>query len=166
MKELLLKYAQFNAWANQQFIELMLSMPPELIEKEVVSSFPSIKATSIHIWSAEYMWLQRLMLTENPVWVQSTYTGSFENACKEWKDTSGKLVAFVEKQFDDRSFTHVLQYYDLKKNSHKTPVYLVLQHVFNHSTNHRGQLITLLRQADVKKIPSTDFIQFARNLSR
>jgi len=144
----------------------MLTLEPEQIERELVSSFPSLFRTVVHNWSAEFMWWQRLTLVEHPVWVQGDFSGTFPEACANWKDASAKLVAFVEKQFDDRAFTHVLQYYDLKKNSHKTPVNHVLLHVFNHSASHRGQLITMLREVGVKKIPQTDFIVYCRNTAK
>jgi uncharacterized damage-inducible protein DinB len=41
-------------------------------------------------------------------------------------------------------------------------VYHVLHHIFNHSTYHRGQLVTMLRQLGSKDIPATDFIAFVK----
>ena len=162
MKELLLKYAQYNLWANNLFIEILLKLEPNQLDKELVSSFRTIKATSYHIWSAEYIWLQRLQLVEHPVWVAGEYPGSFEDACTQWKKASEGLVQFTEKQYDDLALTHVFQFYDLKKVSYKMQVNMVLQHVFNHSASHRGQLVTMLRQVDETKIPRSDFIVFAR----
>jgi uncharacterized damage-inducible protein DinB len=164
MKELLLKYALYNVWANNLIIETLMGLDGEQSDREITSSFPSVRKTVCHVWSAEYIWWQRITLVEHPVWAESAFTGSLAEACQNWQDASAKLVAFVEKQFDDRALTHVFQYYDLKKNSHKSPVYLVLQHVFNHSTYHRGQLVTMLRQVGVKKIPQTDFIAYARSI--
>ena len=162
MKDLLLKYAQYNVWANNLMIDVLLGLEEEQIDREVVSSFPSIRKTVYHTWSAESIWWQRLTLVEHPSWNEATFEGSFKDACENWKEASAQLVLFVEKLYDDRALNHVFQYYDLKKNSHKSPVNLTLMHVFNHSTSHRGQLITLLRQAGVKKIPQTDFIAFVR----
>ena len=162
MKELLLKYAQYNVWANKLLIDVLLQLDNEQAEREMISSFPSIKATVFHIWSAEYVWYQRLTLVEHPLWIETDYKGTFAEACNAWQEVSANLVAFVEKQYDERSLTHIFQFYDTKKNSHKMQVNLVLQHIFNHSTNHRGQLITLLRQVGVTKIPQTDFITFVR----
>jgi len=34
--------------------------------------------------------------------------------------------------------------------------------VFNHSTYHRGQLVTMMRQLGETNVPVTDFIAFAR----
>ena len=162
MKELLLQYAQYNVWANKLILDAIVKLDNGAVDTEVMSSFPSVRATVLHVWSAEYIWLQRLQLAEHPVWVQGDFSGTFEEACNAWQKTSAELIQFVEKQYDDRSLEHVLQFYDRQKVSHKMPVYQVLQHVFNHSTQHRGQLITMLRQLGATKIPGTDFIGFAK----
>ena len=161
MKELLLQYAQYNAWANKLIIGAMLKLGDEDIKREIISSFPSVYATVCHTWSAESVWLQRLQLAEYPQWF-GDFQGPFTEACDNWLQASADLVNFVEKQYDDRALQHVLQYYDRAKVSHKTPVHQVLHHVFNHSTYHRGQLVTMVRQLGAKDIPGTDFIAFAR----
>ena len=73
MKDLLLKYAQYNVWANNLLIEVLQSLEDEQVNQEVVSSFTSIRATVYHIWSAEYIWLQRLTLVEHPIWIEGEY---------------------------------------------------------------------------------------------
>lgn len=162
MKELLLQYAKYNIWANKLLIDVMQSLDEGAVDREIVSSFPSVRATVYHMWGAEYIWLQRLQLAERPGWLPTEFTGTFEEACAEWQKTSVAMLEFVEKQYDDVALAHVFQYYDLKKNSHKSPVYQTLQHVFNHATYHRGQLVTMLRQLGVAKIPATDFIAYTR----
>lgn len=161
MKELLQQYAKYNVWANKRIIDVILKLDAELFDKEMVSSFPSIKATVYHTWSAESVWMQRLALVEQPVWLADVFAGTFEEACANWQKVSEELVLFVEKQYDERSFQHVLQYYNFQKQSVKLPVYTVLMHIFNHSTQHRGQLVTMLRQAGARKIPATDLVAFA-----
>jgi uncharacterized damage-inducible protein DinB len=162
MKELLQQYATYNVWANKLMTEALLKLDDGAIDQEITSSFPSLRATVYHTWSAEFIWLQRLQLVEHPVWVQGEFNGSFIEACENWQRASADLLQFVEKQYDDRALQHVLQFYDRQKVSHKMPVFQVLQHVFNHSTYHRGQLVTMLRQTGAKEIPGTDFIGFAR----
>ena len=162
MKELLLQYAAYNVWANKLIIDALLKLEEGAFDKEITSSFPSLRATVYHTWAAEFIWLQRLQLAERPEWVGDDLTKAFGESCEEWQKTSAALVQFVEKQYDDKALQHVLQFYDRKKASHKSPVFQVLQHVFNHSTYHRGQLVTMLRQAGAKEIPGTDFITFAR----
>lgn len=161
MKEMLLQYAAYNVWANKLIIDAIMKLEEAQVDMEITSSFSSLRKTVYHVWSAEYIWLQRLELAERPVWIESDFDGTFLTVCDDWQKVSESLKAFTEKQFDDNALTHVLQYYDRKKNSHKTPVFQVLLHVFNHSTYHRGQLVTMLRQAGLKDIPGTDFIAYA-----
>jgi len=161
MKQLIQQMARYNAWANKQFTDILLTANDEVLDMEITSSFPSIRATVYHMWSAEDIWLQRLLLVEQPVWAQSVFEGSFKEAVEKWRQVSQDLVDFVDKQYNDDAFTHVLQYYNLKKVSFKMPVYTVLMHVFNHATYHRGQLVTMMRQAGIKKIPGTDFHTFS-----
>jgi uncharacterized damage-inducible protein DinB len=160
MKELLLQYAKYNVWANTRLTTVISKLDAGLAEKEIVSSFPSIKATAMHTWCAEAIWLQRLNLVEKPLWMEKVFTGTFEEALSEWLKTSEQLVAFVERQFEDRGFEHMLQYYNLQKRPMKLPVFTVLTQAFNHSSYHRGQLVTMLRQIGVTKIPSLDLVQF------
>ena len=162
MKEMLLQYAEYNVWANKMVIDATLQLDESLVDKEVVSSFPSVRATLYHVMGAESVWLQRLHLVEHPVWLPATFEGSFAEACHEWQKFSGELVKFVSDQYDDKAFQHVCMYNDMKGNPWKTPVNQILQHVFNHSTYHRGQLVTMLRQLGETKIPGTDFIGFVR----
>jgi uncharacterized damage-inducible protein DinB len=162
MKEILLQFARYHAWANKRMIEAMLNLDDETLDQEVASSFNSLRATVYHLWSAEFVWLQRLQLTEQPVWVEQVFKGTFQEACQEWQRASETLVQFIEKQYDDKGMEHVFQYYNSQKKSFKNKVGETLLHVFNHGTYHRGQLVTMLRQVGVAKIPNTDFIAFIR----
>lgn len=162
MKEILLQYAAYNLWANKRIIDVMIALPEDELDKDIVSSFRSIRKTVYHTWSAEDIWLQRLRLTEHPVWAEGVFTGTFREACKLWEDVSLQLKAFIEQQFDDKAFDHEMQYYNLRKMPSKHRVADVLLHLFNHSTYHRGQLVTMLRQSGVQTIPATDLIAFVR----
>src|SRR5689334_2114676 len=110
MKELLLQYARYNAWANKRIIDVLLKLSNEKLEQIIVSSFPSLKDTVYHMWSAEFIWLQRLELTERPVWIEDGFEGSFADACEDWQKVSQVLISFVSRQYDDRALEHVLQY--------------------------------------------------------
>ncbi len=162
MKELLLQYAEYNVWANKRLIDLLLKQEEGLCDKEVASSFTTIRATIMHNWSAEVIWLQRLELAEHPQWMESIFTGTLTEAFQQWQNTSAELVKFIAKQYDDRSFTHEVIFPDRRGDISKMQVGQILHHVFNHATYHRGQIVTMLRTLGVKDIPSTDFFAFAR----
>ena len=163
MKDLLLQYAQYNIWANTLIVESMLKLPETSVNRTINSSFQSISATTTHCWSAEDVWLQRLMKVENPIWAASFFKGSFEDACSNWLVASQGLEKYVE-QHDEATLQGEITYKDMQQVGYTMPVYQLLIHVFNHATYHRGQLITMLRQVGEDQVPRTDFIVFARKM--
>ena len=69
MKETLLQYAKYNLWANSRMIEVLAKLSEEKLDMEIESSFPTIRKTVWHCVRAEDIWLQRLNLVGNPVWM-------------------------------------------------------------------------------------------------
>lgn len=163
MKETIVQYARYHVWANKRITTLLQTLSEEQLDATLISSFPSIRKTVLHAFGAEDVWMQRLLMQEHPVWKGDHHEGSFESLSKSWIEVSKALLQFAERQLEDRSFKHVLQYYNSKKEYFKQDVGSILLHVFNHASYHRGQLVTLMRQVGCTKIPNTDFISFVRN---
>lgn len=161
MKELLVRGACYNAWANGLFTAIIRELPDELLDKEIPSSFPSIRKTVLHVWASEDTWLQRLEGVAAPVWVQATFTGSIGEACDRWEERSTAIVRLVESM-DAGALEQRLAYKSLKGDPQHDRIDAILQHMFNHATYHRGQLVTMLRQCGVTGIPGTDLITFER----
>ena len=57
---LLREYADYNLWANKRFVDRLCGAPEALLDAEVVSSFPSLRKTVLHIRDAENAWMCRL----------------------------------------------------------------------------------------------------------
>ena len=162
MKEIVLNYTQYNVWANKAIIEIVNSLPNEDVEKELVGSFPSVRKTIAHIAFAESIWIQRLQMAEHIIIPNDDDHKPFAELCNEWLGYSNELLAFTDKIKDERGLQHEFHYTNIKGELFKSKVWECLQHVCNHSTFHRGQLITYCRQLGITKIPSTDFITFCR----
>src|SRR5436190_20558531 len=61
MRHLLTNYTRYNLWANTRVCDFLKSnCNDEQLDKEIVSSFPSVKKTLLHIRDAECIWLERL----------------------------------------------------------------------------------------------------------
>jgi uncharacterized damage-inducible protein DinB len=86
------------------------------------------------------------------------FTGSFDELTIHHAKQSKQFFEWVSGATENQ-LLHVFGYVR-KKEQLKMPVYQMLHHVFNHATYHRGQLVTILRQLGVDKIPSTDFSTF------
>ncbi len=161
MKQLLQQYAAYNLWANKKIIETANQLSDEQVNKEIVSSFPSVYKTFLHLMEVEYVWWERLKLTERDT-PSGWFTGDFTELSKKLLELSRQWQEWIESA-NEVNITHVFAYQNSKKEYFKQPVYEMLLHLFNHQTLHRGQLITMFRQLGLDKIPPTDFIVFSRN---
>lgn len=136
-------------------------MTNELLDKEINSSFPSLRKTIYHIWDAEYIWLKRLNGESLLDWPSKNYKGEFSSACERILSLDKNFIQYVEKLSDEKAeapFT----YKNIEGKIFTNPVWESVMHCMNHSTYHRGQTVTMLRQLGVTEIPSTDFIAFCR----
>jgi uncharacterized damage-inducible protein DinB len=161
MKELLKQYASYNVWASQKIVDIIILLPEESQQKVVPSSFDTLYKTILHMWDAESIWWQRMKMQERIMIPTENFKGNMQEL------TSGLLLQ--SKQWEewvssasDLSLDHVFQYQNTKREVFKMPVYQMVHHVFNHGTYHRGQLINMLRQLGMEKLPSTDFSTWAR----
>ncbi|HSU28840.1 MAG TPA: DinB family protein [Chitinophagaceae bacterium] len=164
MKELLLQMAAYNVWASQKLIDVVLSLPEEKQTAGVASSFTSLHKTILHMWDAESAWWQRMKLHERIIVPSENFNGSTRDVCNGLMQQSNQWLDWVNTA-NDLAIEHVFQYFNSKRESFKQPRYQMLLHVFNHGTYHRGQLVNMLRQLGVDKIPPTDFILWSRKKS-
>jgi uncharacterized damage-inducible protein DinB len=161
MKELLKQFAAYNIWANQKLLDLILALPEEKQKAEMPSSFKSLYTTILHMLDAESIWWQRMKLQERIVVPSENYKGNMKDVCTELLQQNHQWQEWVNSATDP-ALEHVFQYYNSKREYFKQPVFQMLLHVFNHGTYHRGQLVNMLRQLGIEKIPQTDFIVWSR----
>ena len=161
MKEVLQQYAAYNVWANQKIFDCLKNLSDGQLNKEIASSFSSVYKTVQHMWVAEEAWWKRLKLVEQIELESMTFEGNFADMVKKLTLQSAQWCDWVNGA-SETQLTHVFAYQNTKREQFKQPVFEMLINVFNHGTYHRGQLVTMLRQLGVEKIPSTDFIEFSR----
>ncbi|HEY8388089.1 MAG TPA: DinB family protein [Parasegetibacter sp.] len=161
MKQLLSRFAEYNIWANRKIGDRVLSLPEGMINQPAPSSFPTVKATLLHIWTAESIWWQRLKLVERIVVPDESGELNAEQVVNGLLAQSRQWLEWVESA-SPAALEHVFHYQNTKRQQFKQPVCDVLLHLFNHGTYHRGQIVTQLRQIGVTEIPQTDFIAWSR----
>ena len=159
MKQQILKYIEYNLWANQILIDYLNNVPNAHIEQEIISSFPSIRKTLLHIWDAETLWqlrLEGISLAEFPsLHFHGNNQLLFKNLIKTSKDFHEK----VEDQPKD-FFTKTLTFKTISYGESSQLTYDMIHHCMNHSTYHRGQVITMLRQLGYTDLPHLDFMLY------
>jgi uncharacterized damage-inducible protein DinB len=113
------------------------------------------------MWDAESIWWQRMKLHERLIVPSENFNGTMKDVVNGLMQQSTQWLDWVSSA-SDIALDHVFQYQNTKKEQFKQPIYQMMLHVFNHGTYHRGQLINMLRQLGVEKLPQTDFIVWSR----
>jgi uncharacterized damage-inducible protein DinB len=161
LESMLRDYAAFNTWANRQMVEWLQSCPQETLLRETASSFSTLKDTLLHIWSAEDIWLQRLQSVSPARFLFQEFTGSTEEVLNGLLNTSTAFETYV-RNLPDPDFHEICAFKLLNGTADGRPRSQMIQHCMNHSTYHRGQLVTMGRGFGLDNPPATDFIRYIR----
>jgi len=160
MKQLLENYTGYNHWANENVCNF-ISSNEQLLDMEIKSSFNTIRKTLYHIRDAETIWYKRLNGESPNKWPNEKFTGSIKEFIRQFLANSLLLNDYVKS----KSYPELLEYIDYTNMSSKKCKDMIancILHCVNHSTHHRGQIYTMLRQAGITNLTSIDYITFIR----
>lgn len=148
----------FNRWAGEQVLTAAEELPPDAYTRDLGSSFPSVRDTLVHVLWSEWIWLERCRGRSPKTGLDPATFPTVTMVRKEWRAVQDGFVALISDPATD--LTRVVTYTNLKDEQWSYPLGQVIQHVVNHFTFHRGQLVTMLRQLG-RVPPVTDFLVFA-----
>src|SRR6185369_16448391 len=98
LKSHLFNCTQYNLWANKKITDFVRTLTAEQLNKEIISSFPSIMKTILHVWDAQQIWLDRLNGIF-PVRVPGKdFNGTVEEAINGVLNSSQELISLVESR--------------------------------------------------------------------
>ena len=161
MKELLLNYLSYNLWANKRICDFLQTVEEEKLSREVTSSFSSIKKTCAHVLGAETIWMMRLYGTSPSAPPVNVEEMSIAEIATLWLNKSQEIISYAESKTENQ-LEEMLPYKNIAGQSFTSSIRDILQHVVNHGTYHRGQIVTMLRQSGHTKLFPTDYIVFCR----
>ncbi len=164
LESLLKDYAAFNLWANEQTVNWLKTKPLELMTREIPSSFPSLHQTLLHIWGAEKVWLERLRQVPPEPFLFQTFNGTTEDVFDGILKMSEQFKAYVET-LPDADFSAICHFRLLNGTEDSRPRHLMIHHCMNHSTFHRGQLVSMAHIPGLSNPPQTDFMAYIWTLN-
>lgn len=164
-------FAHYNQRMNQQVIQIVSTLSPDTIRADKGAFFHSILGTLNHILVGDLLWLKRFydhdpkrfsalaFLNElpKPQSLNEILYDDLTDFIPARELVDNQLIEWLEQKVTNKDMHHGLSYKNSKGETHKKSFALVLAHLFNHQTHHRGQLTTLLSQLHVDVGP-TDFI--------
>jgi uncharacterized damage-inducible protein DinB len=161
MKSHLLLLCRYNVWANQRIAKFLMEAGDKIADQELVSSFPTIRKTLYHIWDAQVIWHSRLQGESPNSWPSHHFSGSLQEALDALLENSHAFVRYCEN-LPENGEEQTIEFKSLDGTSYFNTAAEIIMHVMNHGTFHRGQLITMLRNAGFTGVTSTDLIRYYR----
>ena len=149
---------RYNRWANSRILDSALTLGREEFVKTIPSSFPSLRDTLVHMLWAEWIWLQRWRgQSPSIVFLAGDYSDA--GALKSrWAELDGEQHDFL-RTLEEPALTRNVRYVNLRGETWEYALWQQMLHVVNHSSYHRGQAATMLRQLGLTP-PSTDYLVF------
>ena len=154
--------AQYNQWMNRKLYAAADVLPAAALAQPRGAFFGSILGTLNHLVVADTIWLQRFAahpahaLVLQPVLKMETPAALDVLLFPEWaalKQQRQRLDALILHWVQSTpvpTWDLPLAYANTGGDRLCKPMDLLMLHVFNHQTHHRGQTTTLLSQARVE----------------
>jgi uncharacterized damage-inducible protein DinB len=157
---LMQKQFEYDRWANARMLGVVAGIGQEAFIKDLGSSFGSIRNTVAHILSSEWAWLERWQGRAPKQMLDPLRFPTVEAIRSRWAQVEQDQQTFLQTLSEERLAAD-LEYLNLQGELVTLPLWQQMLHMINHSSYHRGQVTTLLRQVGAKPV-STDLIAFYR----
>jgi uncharacterized damage-inducible protein DinB len=156
---------EYDRWANNRVLQAASALSPEQFTRDLGGSFRSVRDTLVHIIRSEWGWLT--------YWKATSHSAAFlEDLWDEdnplfrpdaFPDVTGVRVKWAEVEKEQTEFVDSVTEEGLRKSfpvlEKQLSLAHLMQHLANHSTYHRGQVASMMRQLGAKPLP-TDFAFF------
>ncbi len=150
----------YTDWANERMLAALEQLAEDDLGKGLGGSFASLRDTFAHILAAEWLWLERWQGKDPramPEWVAAAGLAELGERMRRTAQERQRRLARLTAEAAAAPAT----YRNLKGDvTWRVRVGDMLLHVANHSTYHRGQLASKLRQLGVVP-PATDLLIYA-----
>jgi len=155
----------YTEWANRLAVNAAAELPEDKLRRDLGNSHGSIFGTLLHMAGAEWIWLERWngrSPGKDEAWMHWT-AGScpdLDELTRRWDNVAVRRADLLS-QIDDAALETELPFKLLSGDASSMRLGHQMQHVVNHATLHRGQVVGMIRQFGIVP-PSTDLIFYLR----
>ena len=150
----------YTVWANHRVMRAAATLDPDDFRRDLKSSHGGVRGTLAHMMAAEWIWLERWKGVSP---TRMADEGEFSDVVAlrdRWAAIEEHRRSWLET-LRPEAMAEVVRYRDTKGNEWAQPLWHLVQHVANHGTYHRGQVIALLRLLGAKPV-TTDMVLWDR----
>jgi uncharacterized damage-inducible protein DinB len=152
LQKLITRLLHYNLWANERITSWLKTLPQNTLYQNTGSSFGTIDRTLQHILSAQIYWHAIIAKGEINAFDQSVKENAADQVLSDLVINSQQLINDLSV-FNDQQLLEIIQASDSTQSR-----YEYILHVVNHSSYHRGQVVTMSRALGTTgEIPVTDY---------
>lgn len=156
----------YTEWANDLAMEAADQLPDEHLRRDFGISHQSIFGTLTHMAGAEWIWLERWN-GRSPAKVEAWAMWTPESCADlatlndRWTEVVDRRAQFIAG-LDEGRLAAELPFRLLSGDASSMRLVDQMQHIANHATMHRGQVVGMIRQLGAEP-PATDLIFYLRS---
>jgi uncharacterized damage-inducible protein DinB len=156
----------YTEWANDRAFKAATQLDDEQLRRDFKISHNSIFGTLLHMAGAEWIWLERWQ-GRSPAAAEAWSLWKTDSCAdlatlsERWHEVVSRRAEFISG-LDEAGLMSELSFKLLSGDASTMRLAHQMQHVVNHATLHRGQVVGMIRQLGVEP-PSTDMLFFFRN---
>ena len=160
-KEMLTNLLAYNIWANERITKAVLQAGNTAADMEQKSSFSSVRKTLEHIYNSGKVWQTRLKYELYSGHPEGGFPEKLTDLCKLLMDDG---VAFRDliQSMPQEVLQQKITYKNTKGIEFSNSIQDIVVHFVNHGSYHRGQLVTMLRNAGHTSFEQMDYIAYVR----
>ena len=150
----------YTVWANHKIMRVAATLSVDDFKRDLKSSHGGVRGTMAHTMGAEWLWIERFKgLSPSRLFDE----GEFPDIVAlrdRWAVIEEHRASWLDS-LRPEAMAEGLRYRNLQGQDFEAPLWQLVQHVASHSTYHRGQVVTLLRQLGAKAV-ATDLVAWDR----
>jgi uncharacterized damage-inducible protein DinB len=151
-----LKHLRYSTWASQRLLDAAKKLNPDDLTGNVGVSHKSILGTLSHLHFVDRIWYTRVVDANEPV-IRESDLATLE---KEWPAILGKWETWAEG-LQDADLGRMVAFKALDGTPFEAPAKIIVLHLVNHDSLHRGQVMGMIRQLGIAP-PPTDLMMYYR----
>ena len=148
----------YNHWANQRVLASVTPLSAEQFTRGMGNSFGSVRDTVAHILGAEWIWLERWLGRSPRALLPAADFPTVASIRERWATVEQDRNRFIQT-LTPAKLQKTVAYINTRGEPFSYLLWQQMAHVVNHSTYHRGQITTLLRQLGAEP-QNTDFLSY------
>ena len=155
----------YTEWANDLAMNAAAQLSDDNLRRDVGISHQSIFGTLLHMAGAEWIWLERWhgrSPAKAEAWLLWTPDSCADLPMlkERWRDLIDSRAQLISGLDEDRLAAE-LAFRLLSGDPSSMRLVDQMQHVANHATMHRGQVVGMIRQLGIEP-PATDMLFYLR----